>query len=429
MLTYLQIQSKLKQFNSKNFMRTSTFLSILFLFNFFQVKSVAQGEAALPFLLLQPSPSLSAMGQTGTVLPTNDPFGFVWNPAQLGLNSQKNNLSFIFYPSKLEWLPVFNLDLELKGSAFNAGYNFKDLIGFPLSFGFGYSNTEINFGEIISRDENGNIIGTSQAKDSYNAYSFGLGMDYYIQLSFGYTIKDVTSNLSNELTAKTTVNDFGILMNVPVIRLIDENLLLPIDDGLKGKPTFNFSLGYSKSNIGDEIYYIDPAQADPLPRMERFGYGVSTGFDLVTDNFSINAFNFLFTVEADDILIDSDQTGWEYQSTLSDFRFWKNIVLAEGDDNIVSHVGLKLEFVETVALAFGHFQGRGSDQIKTSGYEFRAKGLLRLYALWAKDPIADFIRDHIDIRYYNTDFFDGSSFETKITGLAFYIHNLDLLLK
>ena len=403
-------------------MRTSSFLTILLVFNLFQFSSYAQGEAAVPFLLLQPSPSLSAMGQTGTALPTNDPFGFVWNPAQLGLNSQKNNLSFIFYPSKLEWLPAFNYALELKGEALNVGYNFKDLIGIPVSLGFGYSKTEVDFGE---------FLGT----DYYNAYSFGLGVDYFVQLSIGYTIKDVTSilgafnmpPLQRGTTAKRTVNDFGILLNVPVIELIDEKMLLTLDNNLYGKPTFNFSLGYSKSNIGDEIYYIDPAQADPLPRMDRFGYGISTGFDLVSDDFRMNAFNLLFTVEADDILIDRDQTGWEYQSTLSDLRFWKNVINIEGDEKIVSHTGLKLDFVETVSVVFGHFSGRGFDERKTNGYEFRAKGLLRLYALWAKDPVTDVIRDHIDIRYFNTDYFEGSSFETKMTGMAFYIHNLDSL--
>jgi hypothetical protein len=278
-------------------------------------------------------------------------------------------------------------------------------------------------------------FGRSGATDQYNAYSFALGAEYYVQLSIGYTIKDITSILSDRPAgeeegygkAETTVNDFGILLNVPVIRLIDEKMLLPLDNNLYGKPTFNFSLGYSKSNIGDEIYYIDPAQADPLPRTDRTGYGFSAGFELISNDFRMNIFNLSFTSEAEDILITRDSTGWEYQSTLSDLKFWKNVINIEGDKNIVSHTGTKLEFVETVSLYFGHFSGRGFDQRKTNGYEFRAKGLLKLYALWAKDPIADFIRDHIDIRYYNTDFFDGSSLETKMTGLAFYIQRLNEL--
>ena len=406
-------------------MKATSFLTAILFFSLFSVKNYAQGEAAVPFLLLNPSPSLSAMGSTGAALPTEDPFGFIWNPAQLGYTSQTNNLSYIFYPSKLEWIPQFNLDFELKGMAFNAGYNFKELIGFPLSFGFGYSNVEFDFGPYL-------ISGN----DSYNAYSFGLGVNYYVQLSIGYTIKDVTSILSDQPTgeeegmgkAETTVNDFGILLNVPVINLINEDLLLPIDGGLNGKPTFNFSLGYSKSNIGDEIYYIDPAQADPLPRTDRTGYGLSAGFDLISDNFRINAFNLSFTVEADDILVSRDSTGnSEYEPTLSDLQFWKNIVEIEGDEKIVSRAGTKMEFVELVALYFGHFSGRGYYSEITNGYELRAKGLFKLSALWVKDPITDFLRDHIDIIYYNTNYFEYDFTETKMTGLAFYVHNLNEL--
>jgi len=427
-------------------MKTTSLLTALFLFSLFPSTIFAQGEAALPFLLVQPSPSLSAMGQTGTALPTEDPFGFIWNPAQLGYTSQTNNLSFIFYPSKLEWIPAFHLGLELKAIAVNVGYNFKDLIGFPLSFGFGYSNPEFNFGEFIRTGGGGpEPICTFEAKDYYNAYSFGLGIDYFVQLSIGYTIKDVTSILADQPTgeeqgvgqAETTVNDFGILLNVPVLKLIDDKMQVQLDENLFAKPTFNFSLGYSKSNIGDKISYIDIAQADPLPRMDRLGYGISTGFDLVSDDFRINAFNLSFTVEADDILvgrepvlINGDTTITSvYQSTLSDLKFWKNVFQIKGDDKIVSHAGLKLDFVETVSLYFGHFSGRGFDQRKTNGYEFRAKGLLKVWALWAKDPITDFIRDHFDIIYYNTDYFADHPLETKMTGLAFYVHNLNEFFK
>jgi len=414
-------------------MKTSSILTVFALLNLFSVTSFAQGEAAVPFLLLNPSPSLSAMGATGTALPTEDPFGFLWNPAQLGYTSQTNNLSFIFYPSKVDWAGVN--DLLWKGIALNAGYNFKDLIGLPVSFGFGYSNPEFDFGTFVRTDENGNVIGTIEAKDYYNAYSFGLGVDYFVQLSIGYTIKDVTSILSDQPTgeeqgsskAETTVNDFGILLNVPVTKLIDDKLQVQLDENLNALPTFNFSLGYSKSNIGDEISYIDAAQADPLPRMDRLGYGISTGFDLVSDNFRINAFNLSFTVEADDILIKQDSTGSEYQSTLSDLKFWKNVVQIEGNEDIVSHAGTKLDFVETFSIYFGHFSGRRYGVSETNGYELRAKGIFKLCALWAEHSVTDFLRDHFDIRYYNTNSFAYHPLETNMTGLAFYVHNLNEL--
>ena len=421
-------------------MKTTSHLSALLIFILFSTSTFAQGEAAVPFLMINPSPSLSAMGATGAALPTNDPFAFLWNPAQLGYTSLNNNLSFIFYPSAVDWIPSFRLDLELSALAFNIGYNFKDIIGFPLSFGFAYSNPEVNFGEFIRTGEGEpQPLGTFEAKDYYNAYSFGLGMDYYVQLSIGYTIKNVTSILGlgqvgeeqGNGTAETTVNDFGILLNVPVIKLIDENLLLPLDVGLNGKPTFDFSLGYSKSNIGDNIYYLDPAQADPLPRIDRTGYGISAGFDLITKNLQLNLFTVSFTSEAEDILITRDTTGhWEYQSTWSDLNFWKNVILIEGDENIVSRTGTKLEFIEFFAYYFGHFQGRGfPDGRETNGYELRAKGIFKLWALWADDPITDFLSDHFDIIYYNTNYFTNSFLETHMTGLAFYFHNLNEFFK
>ncbi len=88
-------------------------LTLLLIFSI-NKNEFAQGEAAVPFLLVQPSPSLAAMGQTGTALPTNDPFAFVWNPAQLGYTSQHTNLSIIFYPSKVDWLGSLSARVRAK---------------------------------------------------------------------------------------------------------------------------------------------------------------------------------------------------------------------------------------------------------------------------------------------------------------------------
>ncbi|HQI40769.1 MAG: hypothetical protein B6D44_13040 [Ignavibacteriales bacterium UTCHB2] len=394
-----------------------------------------QGEAAVPFLLINPSPSLSAMGSTGTALPTDDPFGFLWNPAQLGHTSQTNNLSFIFYPSKIDWL---GLDLiELNSLAFNAGYNFKDLVGVPLSLGFGYSKVKFDFGEIAIIGPNGpEPLRTYESEDYYNAYSFGLCFDFGAQLSIGYTIKNVTSFMgdfsphpdSGEIKAKNTVNDFGILLNIPVLKLINDQMLVDINEKITAFPRFDFSLGYSKSNIGDSVQYSNIPQSDPLPRMARLGYGISTGFDLAVNDFRFNAFNLSFTVVAEDILISRgfSQSGqWKYED---DLDFWKNVILIKGSDNVVSHAGTKLDFAETFSYSFGHFSGWGFDERKTYGFELKAKGLLKLIAMWTENSVTDFIRDHLDIRYYNANYFVGHELdETKMTGLAIYIHNLSEL--
>lgn len=44
----------------------------------------SQGEAAVPFLVLQQSPQFTGAAQVGVAVPPIDPMGFYLNPAVLG---------------------------------------------------------------------------------------------------------------------------------------------------------------------------------------------------------------------------------------------------------------------------------------------------------------------------------------------------------
>jgi hypothetical protein len=394
--------------------------------------SFSQGEAAIPFLVFPVSPAQNAMGATGTSLPTDDTYGFLFNPAQLGYTSQSNNLSFIFYPSKIEW-ENFN-QASLNGMGLNLGYNFKNLLNFPLSVGIGFANPEINYGEYTTTSGNDPTpTGTFEPKDYYYAYSLGIGIDYYIQFYAGITYKNVTSVLSDQPAgemggsgkAEVSAIDYGFLLNFPIIRLIDENLNFEIIQNVPTSPYLNFSLGYAISNIGDEIYYIDPAQADPLPRTARLGYGVSTGIKMQFEKFVLNAFDIAFTVDAEDILIERDSLGSHYQSGLGDIDFSKNVIQIEGDENVVSHAGLQISLLETVVLRSGHFSGKNFGEIETNGIEIRVKGLLKLLEGLSDSPAITFISDHFDFRYYNTTYLSDLSIETKMNGMALVINGFE----
>ncbi|MFZ2324595.1 MAG: hypothetical protein WAV89_12975 [Ignavibacteriaceae bacterium] len=219
------------------------------------------------------------MGYTGTSLPIDDPYGFLLNPAQLGFTSQQNNFSLMVYPSKVKLWGFDNF--RIKGLAFNLGYNLKDIIGIPISVGFGFANPELSFyyGKINNNED-------CENKDNYDAYSLGVGIDYYVQFSAGITYKNIDSKLSGfEFSQETTsyyeanvkAIDFGFLLNIPIIKLLNNNLSFDAFGKTKVNPFINFSVEYSQSNIGDEIHYVDPAQADPLSRAARLGYGISTG--------------------------------------------------------------------------------------------------------------------------------------------------------
>ncbi len=126
------------------------FLLVFLYFYHFQIgnKIFAQGEAAIPGLYLTPSPKFNAMGMIGTSIPNNDPFGFYYNPAQLGHASQSTNFAFQFYPSKVDWLNFHSLNYD--NTAFNIGYNFKNLLnGLSLSAGFGYIHSKIDYGNLF----------------------------------------------------------------------------------------------------------------------------------------------------------------------------------------------------------------------------------------------------------------------------------------
>lgn len=395
--------------------------------------SLPQGEAAIPFLQLPVSPSLNGMGATGTSLPSDDTYGFLYNPAQLGYSSQTNNFSFIFYPGNVDWLNS-NI-LTLSGIGINLGYNFQSLIDFPLSVGIGFANPELNYGEFIRTGVGDPTpIGTFEAKDYYYAYSLGAGIDYYVQFYAGITYKSITSILSDQPVgeeqgpgkAEASAIDYGFLLNVPIIRLIDDNLSFNLGQDIPAMPYFNLSFGFAKSNIGDEVSYIDIAQAEPLPRTARIGYGISTGINLQIEETIINVFDIAFTFDAEDILINRDTLGrFDYQSGLGDIDFSKNVIQIKGDDKVVSRAGLQISLLETLVIRNGHFSGRGFDERKSNGLEIRAKGLLKLLDKFSGDPTVKFISDHFDLRYYNTTYFADHFFETKINGVALVINGFD----
>ena len=405
-------------------MNTRLLILISILFLGISSLTFAQDGTALPFLQYPVSPSLNGMGATGTSLPTDDPFGFLYNPAQLGFTSRESNLSFSIYPSSANFSPV--ISAEVSSYALNLGYNLNDLIDFPLRVGFGFVRPEMSFGEFTSAI-NGN---TFEPRDYYHAYSIAAGIDYFVQFSAGLTYKNVTSILSSlpNSTGKVDLFDFGFLLNVPVINLIDKNPSVQFLRNVPATPFLNFSFGYSQLNIGDEIYYVDPDQADPVPRTARLGYGLSTGIDFKINDNKLRALSFNFTVDAADILVIRDTLGYtSYQSGFGDISIGDNIINIKGDENVLSHSGVKIDLVETVSFLWGKYSGRYFKGImQTSGYEIRAKGLFKLIDTLEPDPAVKFISDHFDIRYYNSTYNKNTTAENKFNGIAVFVEGFKL---
>ena len=408
------------------------FLLVFLVFLSFQIgnKVFAQGEAAIPMLYLNPSPKFNAMGMVGTSIPNNDPFGFYYNPAQLGNFSQNNNFAIQIYPSKVNWLNWNNLSYD--NTAFNIGYNFKNLLdGLSFSAGFGFIHSKMDYGTFIMTGPDSPVpIGTFDSYDAFNAYGFGLGVEYnYIKFNIGITYKKIDSKLTSQPTvnflangeATPSVTDYGLLITAPIVKLIDSKYNLFTYYSINAIPYFNVSIGYARLNQGGEVYYIDPAQADPLPRTARLGYTFSTGFDIHFNNVSIKMIGYDFSVDADDELINrnfNSTPSYSYQSGIGDIQIGRNLIELKSSDKVCVHKGNEFNFFDTFTYMIGRYDGHGYYNQKSSGIGIRAKGILQLLKTTIHTPVYNYLADHFDVQYYSAKLFENTEIQTELNGLG-----------
>jgi hypothetical protein len=80
----------------------------------------AQGETAVPFLLISPYAEANGMGEASVAVITDDPLASIVNPAHLGMQVGKGRFSVGFNHS--DWLPGFDIkNLYYRTYAINAG--------------------------------------------------------------------------------------------------------------------------------------------------------------------------------------------------------------------------------------------------------------------------------------------------------------------
>jgi hypothetical protein len=397
---------------------------LILCFLLFSKPLFSQGEAAVPFLEVQQSPLLLGAGQIGVSIPMSDPLGFYYNPSQLGYFSRENNFSMLTLPQKTEWFQYFspNLDLSFQTFGMTAGYNFKKKNNLPLTIGVGYIHNEFIYGEFLTSN------GKFKSYDSFDCFSIGVGYDYYLLFNLGFSIKPYHSVLGvlptgNEIKANGTAFDFGALITAPFSQLLFNDVKYSLDNESYVKPKFDLSLGYSILNLGKKIKYADDAQADPIPRTARLGYTFNFGMDLFTNQIKLNAFDYSFSAEAEDILIKSGSTGFEgYQSMLGDINFGKHLIELKGDQNVVVHRGHIFRLFETVMITSGRYVGH-SFNYKSNGFGFSSEGIFKLLSSSIENNVIGFVADHFVLEYYHTNNFVDSDFETNFQGLAFYFKN------
>ncbi|MCF8240881.1 MAG: PorV/PorQ family protein [Melioribacteraceae bacterium] len=277
----------------------------------------AQGEAAVPFLLLAPDSRAGGIGESGGGLADNSAAIF-WNPAGIAfLTGSEVSITHS------NWLPQFNLDLFYDYLTYRQYVD--DLAGSVTA-----SITYMNFGEFVRTASNSpDPIGTFRSFDA--ALTLGYATKLHPDWGIGMNFRLIHSRLSDQPTEEetgvgvaTTVSfDFAAMwrpadFEIPFIGNIGNKL----------------SIGANLSNLGPKIYYIDQAQADPIPTNFRLGFA----FRLFEDEFN----SLTYTLDFSKLLVDrADSAAQRDEFYKAVFTAWGDQPLNEELRDIVTSMGLE----------------------------------------------------------------------------------------
>ncbi len=277
----------------------------------------AQGEAAVPFLLLAPDSRFSALGESGAGLADNSSAIF-WNPAGIAFLTGQE---FTFTHSN--WLPQFKLDLFYDYATYR---NYIPEIDGSVTA----SITYMNYGEFVRTGEGGpEPLGTFRSFDA--ALTLGYATKVTSDWGLGFNFRVIHSNLSDQPTAEekgkgvaTTVSfDVGTMWR-------PSNLPLPFTDyDLGGQ----LSLGLNVSNLGPKIFYIDKAQADPIPTNFRLGFA----YRIFADEYN----SLTYTLDFSKLLVKKDTTGKSDEFYQALFTSWVDKPFKTELRDIVTSMGME----------------------------------------------------------------------------------------
>jgi len=220
-------------------------------------RAAAQGESAVPFLLIAPNSRASGIGEGGTGV-VDDASAIFWNPGELAF---LNGHEVTFTAAR--WLPQFNLsDLYYYYQNYRGYF---DEIGGTLS----ESITYLNLGEFQVTNSSGPTV-----IDKFKSYEYAVTLGYATkatdELGVGLNLRFIHSALSPIGTEKEQGTGISSTVSADIAMMYRP---LVLDVPLLGDIGKKFTLGVNLSNLGPKITYIDAAQADPLPTNLRLGLG------------------------------------------------------------------------------------------------------------------------------------------------------------
>ena len=306
--------------------------------NVFACQAFAQGESAVPFLLIAPNSRASGIGESGTGS-VDDASAMFWNPAALAfLQGQEISITHA------NWLPQFQ-----QSDLFYDYLNYRQSLE-EIGGAVGASVTYLNLGEFIRTNSNG------QEEGRFKAFEFAVTAGYatkvYDDFALGLNLRFIHSHLSDLGTGNEKGSGVASTVSADIALMYrPQRLELP----LVGDIGNAFSAGLNLSNLGPKVTYIDAAQADPLPTNLRIGFG----YKLVSDEFN----ELTYSLDFSRLLIRrrpeiKDSSGKIIQAASVD-PFYKALFSAWGDGSGLRKVnistGLEYWYDKLIALRIGYF--------------------------------------------------------------------------
>jgi hypothetical protein len=226
----------------------------------------AQGESAVPFLLIAPNSRASGVGESGTGT-VDDASAIYWNPAALAfMKGQEVSITHA------NWLPQFNLP-----DLFYDHLNYRmdiDAIGGTI----GASVTYLSLGEFAVTNSSGPTV-----IDKFKSFEYAVTAGYATKasedLGLGMNVRFIHSALSPIGTESEQGNGIASTVSVDLALMYRPTKL---EIPLLGDIGNAFSVGVNLSNLGPKVTYVDADQADPLPTNLRVGLG----YKLLNDEYN-----------------------------------------------------------------------------------------------------------------------------------------------
>lgn len=332
----------------------------------------AQGEAAVPFLLIDPSVKGQGMaGAMGSV--TNDASAMFYNPACL-VRSER----FSGEINRLGWMPQFKFD-DLNYYQTAATYHFPEYGWFGINFIY------FDLGENIWTDERGTEMGTWDSDEW--ALTLGYAYKHSNSISLGINMKVFQSNLTDRnIIFGSETGDGKVTSYAFDIGFLQQNILSGycykkriLDERYTKwtlhRPPPGISLGITLSNIGPAITYIDKKQEDPIPQNLRLG--------LSWNYLDTDIIGLITSVDFNKLLVKKDDSGKADPFYKALFTSWSE----GGLNSITTSIGQQISIMTVFAFRIGYFYedpNYGGRKYISYGFSFGPE-TLSLNTAWTLD--------------------------------------------